>query len=265
MEVVEKLSVKRGVSLFWLFGINQLKCCLFPGLIFVSLAVTKVVAIPGISRYDLLFVSCVLIQLILLGIKFETLDEFKVIMLFHVIGLALEIYKIQVGSWSYPEPGLIKLGGVPLYSGFMYASIGSYICKAWKVFGLQLTNWPKSVAVWLLCGGIYANFYTHHYIWDLRWWLIGLVFMLFFRTSVSFKVDHFSLKMPMTLSFFLIGFFIWLAENVASYLGAWAYPDQLERWRPVHLGKITSWYLLIIISIMLVAELKQIKRERMVK
>ena len=62
--------------------------------------------------------------------------------------------------------------------------------------------------------------------------------------------------MPMSFSFFCIAFFIWVAENIASFFGAWAYPDQLARWQLVHIGKITSWYLLIIISIMIVAELK---------
>lgn len=265
MEVTERLTLKKGSSLLWEFGWKQVRCCLFPGLIFVALGLTKVVEVPGMARYDGLFLICVGIQVMLLFTKFETIDEFKVIMLFHVIGLALEIYKINVGSWSYPEPGLIKLGGVPLYSGFMYASIGSYLCKAWKVFELQLLNWPRSLAVWLVCGGIYLNFYTHHYLWDFRWWLMVAVFVLFFHTSVTFRLSERTFKMPMTLSFFLIGFFIWLAENIASFLGAWAYPDQLERWRPVHLGKLTSWYLLIIISIMLVAELKQIKGERLAK
>ncbi len=36
----------------------------------------------------------------------ETRDEIKVICVFHFIGLLLELYKVRMGSWSYPEPGL---------------------------------------------------------------------------------------------------------------------------------------------------------------
>ncbi len=53
----------------------------------------------------------------------ETKDELKVITVFHLIGLLLEIYKVHFGSWSYPEERYSKVFGVPLYSGFMYASV----------------------------------------------------------------------------------------------------------------------------------------------
>lgn len=238
------------------FTYQQVLCCLFPGAIFLALIVTKYFSIPGIARYDLLLFICILIQVLLLYFKLETVDELKVIMLFHIIGLVLEIYKVNIGSWSYPGAGFWKLGGVPLYSGFMYSSIGSYICKAWKVFDLKLSNWPNQKLVITLSLAIYANFFTHHFIWDFRWILILLVFILFYRTWVYFTVGGKVLKMPMSFSFFCIAFFIWVAENIASFFGAWAYPDQLARWQFVHIGKITSWYLLIIISIMIVAELK---------
>ncbi|MGY3779576.1 DUF817 domain-containing protein [Isobaculum melis] len=239
-----------------LFTYQQVICCLFPAAIFIALAVTKYVKVPFMTRYDLLLLFCLVVQGFLLYFKLETKDELKVIMLFHLIGLALEIYKVNIGSWSYPGAGFWKLGGVPLYSGFMYSSIGSYICKAWKVFDLKMSHWPKQLLVWLLCIGIYLNFFTHHFIWDLRWWLTGAVFLLFYQTWVYFTVGSYRLKMPLSLSFLCIAFFIWVAENIASFFGAWAYPDQLKQWRLVHIGKISSWYLLIIISIILIAQLK---------
>src|SRR3712207_8122890 len=54
----------------------------------------------------------------------------SVIFGFHLVGLALELYKVRQGSWSYPDTGLATVGGVPLYSGFMYAAVGSYVCQA---------------------------------------------------------------------------------------------------------------------------------------
>ena len=55
------------------------------------------------------------------------------------------------------------------------------------------------------------------------------------------------------LSFVLIGFFLWVAENVATFLGAWRYPDQGDAWRMVHAGKFGSWVLLVSLSFVLVS------------
>jgi uncharacterized membrane protein YoaT (DUF817 family) len=63
--------------------------------------------------------------------------------------------------------------------------------------------------------------------------------------------------MPVTLSFLLICFFIWIAENIATSLGAWQYMHQQDVWRAVHFGIIGSWFLLVIVSFILVAELKR--------
>ncbi|EEM82841.1 hypothetical protein bthur0011_31740 [Bacillus thuringiensis serovar huazhongensis BGSC 4BD1] len=68
--------------------------------------------------------------------------------------------------------------------------------------------------------------------------------------------------MPLVLSFFLIGFFIWIAENIATFFGAWQYPNQREAWSLVHLSKISSWFLLVVISIMIVTQLKHLKESK---
>jgi len=39
----------------------------------------------------------------------------------------------------------------------------------------------------------------------------------------------------------LIGFFIWLAENISTFFGVWRYPNQVGAWAVVHLGKWSSW------------------------
>lgn len=110
-----------------------------------------------------------------------------------------------------------------------------------------------------LAAAIYLNFFTHHYWYDVRWWLTLALLVVFRRTSVSFTVDGVRYRMPLLLSFLLIAFFIWIAENISTFLGAWKYPDQLHSWRWVHLGKLSSWFLLVIISIVIVAQLKLTK------
>ncbi|MCK9912445.1 DUF817 domain-containing protein, partial [Microbacteriaceae bacterium K1510] len=82
-----------------------------------------------------------------------------------LIGLALEIYKVKMGSWGYPEAAYSKIFGVPLYSGFMYASVASYLCQAWRRLSISIEGWPSSRLTVPLGGAIYLNFFTHHYVW----------------------------------------------------------------------------------------------------
>ena len=63
------------------------------------------------------------------------------------------------------------------------------------------------------------------------------------RKSVSIKsypVGGDRYWMPTTVAFILIGGFLWLAENLATALSAWRYPDQAEGWHLVHTGKFGS-------------------------
>ena len=53
----------------------------------------------------------------------ETKKEVGVICFFHLLGVSMEIFKVSHGAWTYPDDGFSKVMGVPLYSGFMYASV----------------------------------------------------------------------------------------------------------------------------------------------
>jgi uncharacterized membrane protein YoaT (DUF817 family) len=261
-EVAIRRALTRLLAQLTHFGIQQALSCVFPVVIFASLALTRYIPLPLLPRYDWLLVICLLMQWWMLRSGLETKDEMKVIALFHLIGLALEIFKVHMGSWSYPEPGYFKIFGVPLYSGFMYASVASYMCQAWRRLRLELVKWPPFPLVVPLAAAIYLNFFTHHYWVDIRWWLTGLVFIVFWRSRVLFEVNGSRYRMPVALSFVLIGFFIWVAENIATFFGAWQYPDQAGAWRLVHTGKLSSWFLLVIVSFLIVATLKLVKGRR---
>lgn len=244
------------------FGWQQGLSCLFPVLIFATIAVTKVVDIPVLHGYDFILLVCILIQWLMVRTGLETKDELKVICVFHLVGLCLEIFKVQMGSWAYPQESWTKVFGVPLYSGFMYASVASYLCQAWRRLDVKLYNWPPSIMIVPFGAAIYLNFMTHHFWYDLRWVLVALLFVVFPRTYVTYTVLGVVRRMPLILSYLLIGFFIWLAENIATFLGAWQYPNQRAGWSMVHLGKLSSWFLLVIVSFMIVAQLKHVKEGR---
>ncbi|HWB46348.1 MAG TPA: DUF817 domain-containing protein [Hyphomicrobiaceae bacterium] len=237
------------------FGIKQAWACLFGALMLALLIGTHLFYPKGaaLSRYDFLVLSAIAIQAAMLGFKLETWEEAKVIFVFHVVGTAMEVFKTSVGSWIYPEPSLLRIAGVPLFTGFMYAAIGSYIARAWRLFDFRFTHHPPLWTLVLLALGIYVNFFTHHYVPDARVLLFALTAALFGRCWIHFKVWRVYRRMPLLLGFGLVALFIWIAENIGTFTAAWMYPHQRAAWSLVSLGKLGAWFLLMIISYVLVA------------
>jgi uncharacterized membrane protein YoaT (DUF817 family) len=254
-------GVRRTLAEFLWFGIKEARACLFAGLFFLAVFGVPRAGILGIPRYDLLLLIALAIQAWMVWAKLETLDELKAITLFHVIGFGLELFKTSdaIGSWSYPDFAYTKVFGVPLFSGFMYAAVGSYIIQSWRLLDLRIRHHPPYWMAGLVALAIYANFFTHHYIPDLRWYLAALALGLYARTTVVFRPLDRDRTMPLLVSFLLIGFFIWLAENISTFFGIWRYPNQLGAWTTVHVGKWSSWSLLVVMTFTIVANLKHIK------
>ncbi|HLU82675.1 MAG TPA: DUF817 family protein, partial [Trueperaceae bacterium] len=128
------------------FGAKNARACLFPVFIFAMLALSQLLPLP-IARYDFMLIACLALQGFMLATGLETRDELKVITLFHLLGLGLELFKVHVGSWMYPETALFKIWGVPLYSGFMYASVASFMIQAWRLLTLRFLHWPPAYLV----------------------------------------------------------------------------------------------------------------------
>lgn len=244
----------RGGAQLARFAWLELQSCVFAAAVFLGLGVAYLLPLP-VATYDALLVWCVLVTLAFWAAGLETWREVLVICAFHVLGLGLELFKVHEGSWAYPGDAVTKVGGVPLFAGFMYAAVGSYICQAWRRFDLRVTGYPAP-ATTLVALAIYANFFTHHWIVDLRVALAVLGLVVLRRTMVHFTVGDGRYRMPLALSFTLIGLFLWLAENLATLLEAWQYPDQADAWHSVHVAKIGSWALLVTMSFVLVATVK---------
>ena len=247
---------------FLLFGFKQAWACLFGGLLLALLMATHLwyPDDAALHRYDFLTLAAIGIQLAMLGFKLETPREAVVILIFHAVGTVMELFKTASGSWVYPEASVLHIGAVPLFSGFMYAAVGSYIARVWRIFDFRYTHYPSRWATWLLAAAIYVNFFAHHWTIDIRYPLFVVAAALFWRTRVYFRNWHVHRWMPLLLGFGLVALFIWFAENIATFANAWNYPDQANGWQPVSLTKLGSWYLLMLISFVLV-ELVQPARE----
>lgn len=246
------------------FGVRQTISCAFAGAFFAILALSKVLPPVGIPRYDLILIAALALQAAMVWSGLETRDELRTICLFHVLGFVLEAFKSNpaIGSWSYPEPGYTKLFGTPLYSGFMHAAVASYMIQSWRWLDLELVGAPPPRRTAILAALIYLNFFTHHWLPDFRYVLAVVLLWNYRHCMVHYTPQCTRRRMPMLLAFVLIGFFVWIAENIATYFGAWTYPYQQAGWTPVHAGKIGSWGLLVVITFVIVSDLKHYKRLR---
>ncbi len=259
-------AARRHITLaayeFVRFGLKQAWSCLFGALMLALLIATHLLYPKGIAlaRYDLLTLGAVAIQVAMLRLGLETREEAGVILVFHAVGTAMEVFKTAAGSWVYPEASLLRIAGVPLFTGFMYAAVGSYIARCWRLFDFRFTRHPPMRAVGLLAAAVYINFFTHHYVWDARPLLFAAALLLFGRTWVHFRVWRVHRRMPLLLGFTLVALFIWLAENIGTFTAAWVYPNQKAAWHMVSTGKLGAWFLLMIISYTLVAALHGIQR-----
>ena len=239
---------------FLLFGLKQAWACPF-GAVMLALILGTHWFWPErapLARYDFLVLAAVAVQALLLATKLERWDEAAVIFIFHVVGTAMEVFKTAQGSWIYPEENILRIGGVPLFSGFMYACIGSYIARIWRLFEVKFVRYPPLWTTWALALSAYANFFTHHYVIDIRNGLFAFSALIFWGTWFTFTPDRTPRRMPFLMGALLVSLFIWFAENLGTFASAWVYPNQQQGWRLVPIEKMGAWYLLMLLSFVLV-------------
>jgi uncharacterized membrane protein YoaT (DUF817 family) len=256
------MKLKAFAHEFWLFGLKQAYASIFGGFLLATMLITRYwYPIEGLHRYDFIFLAAIAFQVFLLVTKLETLRESVVIIVFHLVATVMELFKTSdaIGSWVYPEEYIFGIANVPLFTGFMYSAVGSYIARIWRIFEFEYSHYPPKWQTVVLVSLIYLNFFSHHFIWDLRWVLIAATIFLFYRTDIYFRVNHARRHMPILLGWFLVALFIWIAENIATYANVWIYPNQSAEWQMVSLAKLSSWYLLMLLSFVLVTLINHVQ------
>lgn len=208
----------------------------------------------GFYRYDYLLFYALIIQACLLYCKLESWAEAKVIALFHVMAMIMEIFLThpEIGSWQYPQPAVFKICTVPLFAGFMYSAVGSFFARSLRLFQVSiqyLPSFPNMLAL-ALCS--YINFMSKFFIPDIRYFLFAWSILIFWPTKIGFSLKHIHMKLPMLPVMFVLAFIIWIAENISTFNQIWLYPSQVDAWHMVGWGKLGSWYLLLLLSLVLV-------------
>ncbi len=238
---------------FFVFLYKQAYACLFAGiLLFFIIGTHWYYPFSHIARYDFLFFIALFTQIILFIFRLETPAEAKVILLFHISGTVMEIFKVHFGAWIYPEEGILKIFQVPLFSGFMYSAVGSYIARVWRIFQFSFSFFPNLYLLSAVAGCTYINFFSHHFLPDIRIFLLIIIIFLFRKSWIFFTIEKIPRKVPLLWGAFLLAFCIWIAENISTFSHIWLYPYQYESWKMVSYQKIVSWFLLMILSFVMV-------------
>lgn len=233
-----------------------LSAALFGILLLLAFVVTHQMNWPiaGMYRYDALLAYALIIQALLVYYKLETPREVWVIAIFHVMAMVMELFLThpKIASWHYPEPAVFRIYTVPLFAGFMYSAVGSFLARCLRLFRMSFEQLPSLKWLGLLALLSYANFFSKFFIPDIRNGLFIASIILLWKTKVHFELHQHRLRLPFLPLLLLFAFVIWLAENVATFADIWRYPSQAELWHMVGWGKLGSWYLLLTLSLVLV-------------
>lgn len=242
------------------FSYKSISAALFGILLLLAFAITAPMgkdAYFGLYRYDYLLFYALVIQGLLLYFKLETWAEAKVIALFHLLGLMMELFLTHpnIASWQYPQPSIFKIYTVPLFAGFMYSAVGSFFARSLKLFNVSIVNLPSFKWMLTLAVLSYLNFMTKFFIPDIRYLLFACSVFLFWKTTLFFEVRQQVYQLPMLIVLLILAFLIWIAENISTFYQIWLYPSQVDAWHMVSWLKLGSWYLLLLLSLVFVLKI----------
>lgn len=211
----------------------------------------------GLFRYDYLLFYAFIIQACLLLLKLESWAEAKVIAIFHMMAMVMEIFLThpQIASWQYPQPAVFKIMTVPLFAGFMYSAVGSFFARSLRLYKVSFSNLPTFANMLSLAALSYLNFMSKFFINDFRYLFSLWSVVIFWNTKISFKLQHHQMTLPMLPVLLVLAFIIWIAENISTFYKIWLYPSQVDAWHMVGWGKMGSWYLLLLLSLVLVLKI----------
>lgn len=244
---LERMTARAPAALIFLAKFTY--AALFGILILSAIIVSRLIWQDewSVARYDALVIFALVTQIVFIWRGLETWEEARVILIFHITGTVMEIFKLSQGSWDYPDQGILEVGGVPLFSGFMYASVGSFIARSIRLFHIQFAPYPAFWMTYVLAAAIYINFYTHHYTVDIRWVLFAATLVLFWRTKIWFFITDTPRSIRLPLGAVLSAWLLWIAENVGTFTQTWTYATQGDIGL-VDIGKFGSWYLLLFVA-----------------
>ena len=201
----------------------------------------------AVARTDALFVFGVLGLVAMFALGWNALGDALPIGAVFLAGVVLEWQRTGAGAWAYEAGGVLQFGQKPLFVGFMYAAVGSYIIRSLRLKALMVTGMP---AIWIGLGAgavIYGSYFLSLPSW-VRPLLLTFVVIVFSGARVRSPSGSW-LYVPVALA--MAAVLLWVAENVGTFTGTWSYPGQ-GAYEFVSLSKIGAWFLLLNVCFLLV-------------
>lgn len=120
---------------FLVFGAKQAWACVFGAALLAVILAARLWYPPGaaLARNDALTIAAILIQIGMIWGGLESWRELRVIVVFHIVGTGMELFKTDVGSWAYDPGGVLRIMSVPLFTGFKYGAVGSYMVRVYRL------------------------------------------------------------------------------------------------------------------------------------
>ena len=216
----------------------------FTIIFFITLAASYVVKID-IARYDFVSFSLIATYGLFFFFHWRNTRYLLIHIVVHFLGLLFEIYKVNKLSWVYPDQAWLMFWGVPFYSGFMYTALVDFVCQVMHRSKFQIMRELPWKTIGILSLLIYLNFFIVHLTRvDFRYLLVVVSVFLIYRLPVRMTVKKTTIDANLLSIMIVFSCMVWVAENIATFSGAWLYMTQLDGWVPVSPHKLVSWYLL---------------------
>ena len=113
---------------FWFFGLKEARACLFAGLFFIAMFLIPKTGWLGISRYDLLLIFAVSVQVAMLYFKLENVGRSEIDYAFSLGGLCFGVVQ-NIGR--HP---VLELSGRGIHQNRRRAAV----CRLYVCGGRQL-------------------------------------------------------------------------------------------------------------------------------
>ncbi len=112
LRAVPTSGFRAGLAEFLVFVLKQAWACVFGAALLVVIVAARLwyPDDAALARNDALTIAAVLIQVAMLVFRLESVRELWVIVLFHITGTAMELFKTDVGSWAYAADGILRIG-----------------------------------------------------------------------------------------------------------------------------------------------------------
>ncbi|MEM9715681.1 MAG: DUF817 family protein [Pseudomonadota bacterium] len=220
----------------------QIRAAVF-GIAFLAAIVgTAVIWSPdwALARNDALFGVGVVLMVAVFWTGVNRMADAVPIGIVFLLGIGLELHRTGVGAWAYADGGVLKLGAKPLFVGFMYAAVASYVIRSLRLKELVVTRLPHWAVAAFVSVSIYGMFFVGVPDW-VRPAVLALAVIVFGMARVVAPSGSW---LPVPVALGLAAVLLWCAENVGTFSGTWTYrgqgPGEL-----VDLTKISAWFLLL--------------------